>query len=384
MASNIDHTMPSPPSPPPTPTPAPAASGCPVLARGVVDADPSQAKPGIWNRWFSPTIAPTTATTTATTATKTTTTTNSTTVAQCPVVGRGSESASGTQPASIEEAARHSQFPAPGQRALLSTRRVVSSIPRGDDAHDAPSSSSSSSSTTAAEDGPSSSSSSSAVPSHQPPNSGRWQYPSEQQFYNAMLRKGYRPPVESIPSVLRIHNAVNERSWHQVRRWEKELHGNAEPRLVKFVGRPKDLSPRAWFNSRVLMTGEPFDRHDWYVEDANGGEPRRYVIDFYEGEGGGAADRATDDVGGMSMASKPPSMYIDVRPALDGPSAAADRVTMFAREALPGLASAWDAYGKSSSSSSPAASSSSSSGGGVRVAGMDGAGAGEEDGIRKR
>jgi cytochrome c heme-lyase len=204
-----------------------------------------------------------------------------------------------------------------------------------------------------------------------------------------MLRKGYRPPVESIPSVLRIHNAVNERSWHQVRRWEKEVHDNAEPRLVKFVGRPKDLSPRAWFNSRVLMTGEPFDRHDWYVEDANGGEPRRYVIDFYEGkEGGpgggvGVADR-------MSMANKPPSMYIDVRPALDGPSAAVDRMTMFAREALPGLASAWDAYGKSSSSSSssssPAASStSSSSGGGVRVAGMeDGAGAGEVDGIRKR
>ena len=94
---------------------------------------------------------------------------------------------------------------------------------------------------------------------------------------------------------------------------------------------------------------------------------------------------------GMSVANKPPSMYIDVRPALDGPSAAVDRMTMFAREALPGLASAWDAYGKSSSSSSssssPAASSSSSSssGGGVRVAGMeDGAGAGEEDRIRKR
>ena len=376
MAANIDDTMP----PPPTS----AASGCPVLARGGVDADPSPAaKPGIWNRWFSPTIAPTTTTTT----TMTTMTTTTTTVDQCPVVGRGSESAVGTQPpASIEEAARHSQFPAPGQRAILSTRRVVSSIPRGDDdAHDAPSSP-----PAAAEDGSSSSSTStSAVPSHQPPNSGRWQYPSEQQFYNAMLRKGYRPPVESIPSVLRIHNAVNERSWHQVRRWEKEVHDNAEPRLVKFVGRPKDLSPRAWFNSRVLMTGEPFDRHDWYVEDANGGEPRRYVIDFYEGkEGGpgggvGVADR-------MSMANKPPSMYIDVRPALDGPSAAVDRMTMFAREALPGLASAWDAYGKSSSSSSssssPAASStSSSSGGGVRVAGMeDGAGAGEVDGIRKR
>jgi len=48
---------------------------------------------------------------------------------------------------------------------------------------------------------------------------------------------------------------------------------------------------------------------------------------------------------------KPPSMYIDVRPALDNPSAAVDRLTMFAREALPGLASAWDTYRKNSSSS---------------------------------
>ena len=372
MASNIDVTMQPSPSPPPPPTPAPTseASGCPVLARGA-DADPPPPRLGIWNRWFSPRIAPTTTATTTTTTTRTTAT-----VAQCPV-GRGSESV-WTHPASIEEAARHSHFPAPGQRALLSTQRVISSIPRGDDdARDAPSPSSPSSpsSSSAADGGPSSSTS--AVPSHQPPDSVRWQYPSEQQFYNAMLRKGHRPPVESIPSVLRIHNAVNERSWHQVRRWEREIRGNYEPRLVKFVGRPKDLSPRAWFNSRVLGTGEPFDRHDWYVEDATGGGgPRRYVIDFYEGEGGGGGG-----AGGTPAAAGPPSMYIDVRPALDSPSAAADRMAMFAREALPGLASAWDALGRSSP---PPQAAPPSSGGGVRVAGTDGAGAGGEDGIRRR
>jgi cytochrome c heme-lyase len=192
-----------------------------------------------------------------------------------------------------------------------------------------------------------------------------------------MLRKGYRPPVDSIPSVLQIHNAVNERSWHQVRRWERELHDNHEPKLVKFVGRPKDLSPRAWWNSRVLMTEEPFDRHDWYVEDASGGgEPRRYVIDFYEGmdRSGGVPDRSTSDVASAAI-SRPPSMYIDVRPALDSPSAAVDRMTMFAREALPGLASAWDSYRRSSPHGTP-------SSGGVGNDRTDGSNG--EDGTQKR
>ena len=89
------------------------------------------------------------------------------------------------------------------------------------------------------------------------------------------------------------------------------------------------------------MTQEPFDRHDWYVETEE--EPRRYVIDFYEGkeQTGGVA---TDQRGEM----KPPSMYIDVRPALDNPSAAVDRMIMFAREALPGIASVYDSYKSSS------------------------------------
>ena len=166
-----------------------------------------------------------------------------------------------------------------------------------------------------------------------------------------MRKKGYRPPVESIPSVLQIHNAVNERSWVQLCRWEKELHGNEDPKLVKFMGRPKDLSPMAWFNSRILMTQEPFDRHDWYVEDVEGGDPRRYVIDFYEGKektaelGSTLASAARNGKAATNVpVMKPPSMYIDVRPALDNPSAAKDRMTMLARELLPGIAGAWDSY----------------------------------------
>ena len=182
-------------------------------------------------------------------------------------------------------------------------------------------------------------------------------YPSEQQFYNAMLKKGYRPPVESIPDVLRIHNAVNERSWSQVCKWEKELHGNTDPKLVRFVGRPKDLSPKAWFNSRVLFTHEPFDRHDWYVE-AEDGEPRRYVIDFYEGKESADAKRVIQEAGHQEAPIvKPPSMYIDARPALDNPSAAIDRVIMAFRETLPGIASAYDSYKATSASTAVGAKS---------------------------
>ena len=281
------------------------ASSCPVMKRGgdsgsKIPVDKQSG--GLWSRFFSPKDAQAVSNDS-----------NDISSSQCPVKGNASI------PASIEEAAKHSQIPSPGQKIPLSTQREISSIPRGDEETNAP--------------------------SHQPTETSKWMYPSEQQFYNAMLKKGYRPPVESIPDVLRIHNAVNERSWLQVCKWEKELHGNADPKLVRFVGRPKDLSPKAWFNSRILFTQEPFDRHDWYVE-AEGGEPRRYVIDFYEGK------ERTDVTNLVKQAKegiqapivKPPSMYIDARPALDTPGAAVDRMIMTFRETLPGIASAYDAY----------------------------------------
>lgn len=324
-----------------------ASGGCPVLVRNDAGKDSvsTAAKPGIWHRWFSRST-----TNDAPTAESSSIATTNNNISECPVKGNKSS----MQPASIEEAANHSQVPLPGQKIPLSTQRVISSIPRGNN-----------------EDKQLDNKQQTKVPAHQPTNSSKWQYPSEQQFYNAMRKKGYQPPVESIPSVLQIHNAVNERSWSQICKWEKEIHDNDSPKLVKFVGRPKDISPKAWLNSRLFMTQEPFDRHDWYIQDNHSagdgsesettGEPRRYVIDFYEGKektghlasslaspnGNGAQD------GGSKMpVMKPPSMYIDVRPALDNPSAAVDRMTMLVRETLPGLTGVWDSYKTSASSSS--------------------------------
>ncbi|KAL7512725.1 hypothetical protein ACHAXN_011535 [Cyclotella atomus] len=285
---------------------ATAASSCPVMKRSDGAAQTPDASGGLWSRFFP-----------RSKEVHKPASSDSTAASACPIKGNA------PIPASIEEAAKHSQLPSLGQKIPLSTQREISSIPRGDES---------------AEE---------QAPSHQPDHSSKWMYPSEQQLYNAMLKKGYRPPIESIPDVLRIHNAVNERSWLQVCKWEKELHGNSDPKLVRFVGRPKDLSPKAWFNSRILFTQEPFDRHDWYVEAENG-EARRYVIDFYEGKEKSSRDVKTSIQGGPII-TKPPSMYIDARPALDNPSAAVDRMVMALRETLPGIASAYDSYKLSSS-----------------------------------
>ena len=58
----------------------------------------------------------------------------------------------------------------------------------------------------------------------------------------------------------------------------------------------------------------PFDRHDWFVQRrAPSGEQRevRYVIDYYS-----APPEPTGE----------PVFYLDVRPAVDGPTAAAERL----------------------------------------------------------
>ena len=58
----------------------------------------------------------------------------------------------------------------------------------------------------------------------------------------------------------------------------------------------------------------PFDRHDWYVlrQLPNGQEREvRYVIDYYSAE-----PEPTGE----------PVFYLDVRPAVDGPTAAAERL----------------------------------------------------------
>jgi cytochrome c heme-lyase len=245
-------------------------------------------------------------------------------------------------PASIEEAARHAQSPHADQRIPLSTNRVTSTIPRADELRPA------------AESAP-----------HQDASKSKWVYPSEQQFYNAMRRKGWSGIDEgTIPFVVRIHNAVNERGWAHVRKWEEELHDNPNPRLVRFLGRPKDTSPKAFLNTYLFWYNAPFDRHDWFIDRGDGKEPRRYVIDFYNGEEGGGSGssgivssvlnrfrgKEEEQPAALQQAEpvRPPSMYLDVRPALDTPEAFSDRLQMFFIDGFPGI---YAAFKQSSGSS---------------------------------
>lgn len=182
---------------------------------------------------------------------------------------------------------------APGQKILLPTERTISSIPRGEK-----------------------------------PEDGLWEYPSPQQMLNAMVRKGKGNGIDetAVELMVEIHNFLNEGAWQQILQWEHPhtLQSRIEPRLLKFTGRPHDLSPRAstyLFLSKLFPgtfnSNPPFDRHDWTVLRGTG-EPEpnkwkqvRYVIDYYS-----APD---DEETGM------PAFVLDTRPALDNVSNAYDR-----------------------------------------------------------
>jgi cytochrome c heme-lyase len=237
--------------------------------------------------------------------------------------------------ASTEEAARYAQTPQPNQTVSLDTNRQVSSIPRG---------------------------SGSSVPIHQDhvgssdsaTKENHWIYPSEQQMYNAMRKKGWSNiPEDSIPTVLQIHNTINERTWRQIQDWE----GSDSLNLVSFQGRPRDVTPKAYLLCHVLRLYEPpFDRHDWYVEQsaehpvdhtvtstaaraslfsdvfrrALPSSPQRYVIDYYYLS--------------PEHPSLPPTPYVDARPALDRPRALWLHGRRFLRHAFPGITAYLDQH----------------------------------------
>jgi len=179
----------------------------------------------------------------------------------------------------------------PGQNLDLPTERTFSTIPRGEDE-----------------------------------NEGVWEYPSPQQMFNAMMRKGKGDdiPEDAVESMVDVHNFLNEGAWQEILEWEKPYveKFKKQPRLLQFTGRPNDLSPRARMYLQLskifpetFNTEPPFDRHDWYVLRSNGNngwDQIRYVIDYYGGP---------DDVHGM------PTFFLDVRPALDNPINAKDRMT---------------------------------------------------------
>jgi len=188
---------------------------------------------------------------------------------------------------------------APGQAVLLSTERVSSTIPQGD-------------------------------------GKETWTYPSEQMFYNALLRKGKGEGVkeETMGAVVAIHNNMNERAWKQVLEWEA-LHCEEceKPTLRRFVGRPDELSPKARLKYMLGLVSKPFDRHDWTVDRC--GKEVRYILDYYDV----AEKRAEDKVPQLHDLSSVPSIEIDVRPALDSPTAVVDRLTMMGRYAASSLLS---------------------------------------------
>ncbi|XP_075920973.1 holocytochrome c-type synthase [Petromyzon marinus] len=170
------------------------------------------------------------------------------------------------------------QLPAPDQPFPLPTQREESSIPRAG-------------------------------------SNSNWVYPSEQMFWNAMLRKGWRWKDDDLDpgdmsNIIRIHNSTNEQAWLEILKWEA-LHIKecpCGPTLVRFGGKAKEYSPRArirhWLGYEL-----PFDRHDWVVDRC--GREIRYVIDYY--------DSGLLDAGSLRFST------LDVRPALDSLQAAWDR-----------------------------------------------------------
>ncbi|KAI1324731.1 cytochrome c heme lyase [Xylariaceae sp. FL0255] len=197
-----------------------------------------------------------------------------------------------------------SQDAAPNQTHVLPTSREPSTIPRGD-------------------------------------NTGNWEYPSPQQMYNALLRKGYTDTdVTAVESMVSVHNFLNEGAWAEIMEWEKRFAGgiwkglqkcsrgeenfestvkkygyeqeveDLAPSLVRFQGRPKDMTPKAAMIQvmgkiypSAFGTEAPFDRHDWFVSREVDGQRKeiRYVIDYYEGP-----PEPTGE----------PVFYLDVRPAV--------------------------------------------------------------------
>nr|CAB3251948.1 cytochrome c-type heme lyase [Phallusia mammillata] len=174
------------------------------------------------------------------------------------------------------------QRPAPDQPFDLSTSRVVSNIPKA-----------------MVKEG----------------EKETWVYPSEQMFWNAMLRKGWRwkedePQADDLKNIVLIHNSNNEQAWQEVLKWEAFHYKQCPlgPKLLKFGGKAQDFSPKA--RIRSLMGYElPFDRHDWIVDRC--GKQVRYIIDYYDG--------------GQVNPDNYQFTLLDVRPALDSPGALWDR-----------------------------------------------------------
>jgi len=123
-------------------------------------------------------------------------------------------------------------------------------------------------------------------------------YPSETQFFTAATAKGHDVEAKEMEMVVAIHNAVNEQTWQEILKYEA-FHREtcATPKLVRFLGKPGEISVKARLLGLFAGRTEPFDRHDWHVDRC--GTPVRYLVDFYDGK---------------PHPDRPISIHIDARP----------------------------------------------------------------------
>lgn len=164
----------------------------------------------------------------------------------------------------------------------------------------------------------------STIPKGNAESGTTWTYPSPQMFYNALARKGKLGETKEneIESVVALHNNMNERTWSKVMEWEELITGE-KPKLLKFLGRPSDLSPKAYLKHYLFGYPLPFDRHDWTIQRSEG-NCVRYVIDYYHDDTKGL-ENAASALPDMHDFAATPSLLVDVRPALDSPALLYDR-----------------------------------------------------------
>jgi cytochrome c heme-lyase len=255
----------------------------------------------------------------------------------CPMHVGGSSESSSAKPSSASSTIAKlnplnmlptlTQERAANQKAELSTERTRSTIPRASDAP-APGASPYDKATEGSSGCP--------VPHDQrasmmggdkKEDDANWEYPSPQQFYNALVRKGWETPEEHVEMMVMVHNFLNERAWQEVLDWEKDMGVQSKDiSLARFQGKPGSLSPKARMFSWMAMVvpskfsqEAPFDRHDWVVRRRNPSSPNekgqevRYVIDYYS---------APDD----DPENDEPVFHLDVRPALDSVEATLARL----------------------------------------------------------
>jgi cytochrome c heme-lyase len=141
------------------------------------------------------------------------------------------------------------------------------------------------------------------------PDSDKWVYPSQQQFYESMKRKNHSPDPDQMAVIVPMHNAMNERAWAQLLQWEEKYKSQCDKVTLKsFQGLPDSPSLRARWNA-LWGTQAPFDRHDWTIDRC--GQEVTYILDFYQGK---------PEKGALM------SVYIDVRPKIDSFQVLCDRI----------------------------------------------------------